>query len=259
MIFPRNTMPQKISLPNRKRLPGILETYAGVRIARSNMPEHIIVYKTEHNDLINHLIAHECGHIKRIYETPPEKRFMVISNDDQKHKGMAVFEKDLEKLAKNMGVETAGKLANLWYSGLIRQVTNQPVDLMIEKWLFENYPGLRTLQTNSLSNQNDLAFAGLSRRIREITPDFVFKAGNLMNAAYTSLLSKIIRIKLVREWKRTEFYDESLELAKMLDIEKGWPPEGDLDIVNLWAKRLNLSEWFSWHQFEDVPFSYYKI
>ena len=27
-----------------------LETYAGVRIARSTMPEHIIVYKTEHNE-----------------------------------------------------------------------------------------------------------------------------------------------------------------------------------------------------------------
>jgi hypothetical protein len=130
---------------------------------------------------------------------------------------------------------------------------------MIEKWLFENYPALRALQINSLSNQNDLALAGLSRRVREITPEFVFKTGNLMNAGYTSLLSKIIKIKLVREWKRTEFYDESVELAKMLDIEKGWPAESDLDMVNMWAKRLNLSDWFSWHPFEDVPLSYYKM
>jgi len=94
---------------------------------------------------------------------------------------------------------------------------------------------------------------------QELTPEFVFKAGNLMNAAYTILLSKIIRIKLVREWKRTEFYDDSVELGKMLDIEKGWPPESDLNMVNMWAKRLTLSDWFSWHPFEDVPLSYYKM
>ncbi len=235
-----------------------LETYAGVRIARSNMPEHIIAYKTEHNELINHLIAHECGHIKRIYETNPEKRFMVISNDEQKLKGMSLFEKDLESLSRSQGIEITSKLANMWYSGLLRQVTNQPVDLMIEKWLYEDYPALRMLQINSLSNQNDLALQGLSKRVKEITPWLIFKAGNLMNTAYTILLSKIIKVRLVREWKRTEFYDEAVELAKMLDHDKGWKPEKDCDMVNLWAKRMKLDNWFTWHPFEDVPLSYYK-
>jgi hypothetical protein len=235
-----------------------LETYAGVRIARSNMPEHIIVYKTEHNDLINHLIAHECGHIKRIYETPPEKRLMVISTDDHKHKGMSIFEKDLQALSKSQGLEIASKLANMWYSGLVRQVTNQPVDLMIEKWLYEDYPALRGLQITSLSDQNDLALQGLNKRVKEITPRFVFHAGNLMNVAYTISLSKIIRVKLVRQWKPTEFYAEALDLAKMLDIEKGWQPENDCDMVNLWAKRMKLNDWFTWHPFEDVPLSYYR-
>ena len=58
--------------------------------------------------------------------------------------------------------------------------------------------------------------------------------------------------------KRTDFFNESLELAKLLDTEKGWPPEKDCEMVDVWAKRLNLSNWFSWHPFEDVPLSYYR-
>lgn len=63
---------------------------------------------------------------------------------------------------------------------------------------------------------------------------------------------------MIWEWKRTEFYTEALELANMLDIDKGWEPENDYDMVNLWAKRMKLDNWFSWHPFEDVPRSYYK-
>ena len=236
-----------------------LETHAAVKIARSNMPEHIIIYKPEHNEFINHLIAHECGHIKRIYETPPGKRFMVINTDDQKIGGMATFQKDLEKMATNTGDETARKMANLWYSGLIKMVTNHPVDLAIEKWLFDDYPGLRTLQINSLSSQNDLALKGLSERVKGMTPIFVYNAANLMNAAYMNLLGKIIKVKLFTKWKRTEFFNESLELAKLLDAEKGWPPEKDCEMVDIWAKHLKLNNWFSWHPFEDVPLNYHKI
>ena len=262
LVEPVNDILKSIEELTKKRFRFVeksdLETYATVKIARSNMPEHIIIYKPKHNEFINHLIAHECGHIKRIYETPPEKRFMVVSTDDHKYRGVAVFEKDLEKMAKVMGDETARKMANLWYSGLIRMATNHPVDLVIEKWLYKDYPALRGLQINSLNNQNDMALQGLSKRVKEITPLFVFHAGNLMNAAYTILLSKIIRIKLIREWKRSGFYTEALDLARMLDIEKGWQAENDYDMVNLWARRMKLDDWFTWHPFEDVPLSYYK-
>jgi hypothetical protein len=32
----------------------------------------------------------------------------------------------------------------------------------------------------------------------------------------------------------------------------------DLRVTNEWAKILNVSEWFAWIGFEDVPESYFK-
>ena len=50
---------------------GDLDTYASIKIARKSMPDHLMYYKPEHTGIINHLLAHECGHILRIYGVEP--------------------------------------------------------------------------------------------------------------------------------------------------------------------------------------------
>ncbi|GAI62457.1 unnamed protein product, partial [marine sediment metagenome] len=49
---------KNINFIERKDLP----TDATLKLARRNMPSHLILYKSEHDEVINHLIAHECGH-----------------------------------------------------------------------------------------------------------------------------------------------------------------------------------------------------
>ena len=43
---------------------------ASVKIARSSMSNHIITYAGTDSSLLNHHIAHECGHILRYYSAP---------------------------------------------------------------------------------------------------------------------------------------------------------------------------------------------
>ena len=44
-----------------------LTTFAALKMARKNMPSHLVFYKKEHDEIINHLIAHECGHVFRLF------------------------------------------------------------------------------------------------------------------------------------------------------------------------------------------------
>ena len=74
--------------------PDLVE-FAGVKIARPNMDAHIVVYKPQHNKLVSHLIAHECGHIKRIYETPADKRFSVATTPEVKYNALRKIEIDI--------------------------------------------------------------------------------------------------------------------------------------------------------------------
>ncbi len=235
--------------------PDLVE-FAGVKIARSNMDAHIVVYKPQHNKLINHLIAHECGHIKRIYETPNDKRFSVATTPNLRLNALKKIEKEINDLAKRIGDEKTIQFTNMMYDGIIRQVTNQPIDLLIEKWIYNDYPELRTIQLDSLVEQNRLALKGNSKEVKKIIPNFFYEKSNIMNAAYTELLSKIIKFKLVRDWKKSEFYDESKSLSIMLDIENGWKPEEDYEKINAWAEILNLNEFFIWNPFEQIPPDY---
>ena len=44
-----------------------LNTFAAVKIARKTMPTHVVFYRKQHDEIINHLVAHECGHILRMF------------------------------------------------------------------------------------------------------------------------------------------------------------------------------------------------
>ena len=49
------------------------------------------------------------------------------------------------------------------------------------------------------------------------------------------------------------------KLAKITEKDYGNNFEGDVEKINEWANFLNLSKWFSWRDFEDIPDNYEEI
>lgn len=52
-----------------------LSTIATVRMARGNMPGHVILYKPVPGEPPDYLICYQCGFILRKFAVPPEQRF----------------------------------------------------------------------------------------------------------------------------------------------------------------------------------------
>lgn len=234
-----------------------LQFLAIVKTARSSTPNHQIIYNPTFSDLINHLIAHECGHIIRIYNTPPDKRFVPFSTPDMKTKALQPIENQINSFISSIGYTQGNKLIDLFYHGIIRQVTNLPIDLLIEKWLYNSYPELREIQLKSLINQNQQALQGLNPKSKSLFPEFFYNVSNTMNYAYTDLLSKIVKYKLIREWKSSSFRSTAQPLYDFINIETEWPPEQDYDIINQWSNHLHLTSFFSWLPFESLPDNYF--
>jgi hypothetical protein len=161
-----------------------LSTYAGLKMARISMPEHIIVYKGEHDEIINHLIAHECGHIFRMFGVSEEKRLIPYTDDKIKLRGLSEIEGQIQNLSKTLSIERLSQVINMWYSGIIRQLTNYPSDIMIEKWIYDDYPALRPIQLKSIQKQLADALNGLKDTVRQITPSKIFDASNIMNYVF---------------------------------------------------------------------------
>jgi hypothetical protein len=124
-----------------------LPTDATLKLARKNMPSHLILYKAEHDEAINHLIAHECGHALRMFAAPEEKRLIPSTHEQVKRNALAEIEPEVQRLSSVFPSDRLAEVVNLWYSGIIRQLTNLPPDIMVEKWIYDGYPVLRPYQS----------------------------------------------------------------------------------------------------------------
>jgi hypothetical protein len=76
-----------------------LNTFAAVKIARKNMPTHVVFYRKQHDAIINHLVAHECGHILRMFGVPEEKR-LIPAKPREPRTMLQEIEGDLNRISK---------------------------------------------------------------------------------------------------------------------------------------------------------------
>ncbi|MCK4466686.1 MAG: hypothetical protein KAU83_13325, partial [Bacteroidales bacterium] len=101
---------------------------------------------------------------------------------------MAEIEPEIQELSTVLPFDKLAQIVNLWYNGTIRQVTNFPPDIIIEKWIYDEYPELRPYQAQSLKKQHEEALAGLSPEVMKMTPAKFLDVSNIMNYAFFRIL-----------------------------------------------------------------------
>jgi len=232
-----------------------LNTFATVKMARKTMPAHIIFYRKQHESIINHLVAHECCHILRIFGVPEEKRLIPAKPKDPRAM-LQEIEVDLNRISKLIPIEKLVQVVGMWTNGLVRQLTNYPTDIMIEKWIYDGYPELRPYQLQSLEGQNQEALKGISRKVQMITPAKIYNSSNIMNFVFFNLIGGHIKADLARPYRNTPFSKKGKQLMQLTEKDYVNSHEGDMTMINRWAEFLGLSKWYSWVGFEDVPPDY---
>ncbi len=152
-----------------------------------------MLYHPEHAERLGYLVAHECGHILRLHEAPPEYRKLPATRTEHRWRVAYELAQDLYRL-ESLGLNASrlAVLLRMWHDGVIRQLGNLPVDMRIERWLFEKYPGLHTLQRRALLGQLTENAKVLSRQVRGFTPPKIYRASNLMNAAYARYVGQLL-------------------------------------------------------------------
>lgn len=232
-----------------------MEVFAVVKIARRSMPAHIVFYRGQHDAIINHLVAHECGHIQRMFGVPEEKRLIPAGSRDTRAV-LREIEGDLKRISAIIPMRELLQMVNIWKNGLIMQLSSYPPDIMIEKWIYDGYPELRSYQLQSLERQKNQALRGLSRNVQKVTPAKIYNASNIMNYAFFTILGDHLKVGLAEPYRNTPFSRKGKQLIRLTKKDYLNTYEGDIAMVNRWAEFLELSKWFEWVGFEDVPEDY---
>jgi hypothetical protein len=235
-----------------------IDYFARVKPARKNMPFHLIFYKSEHNEIINHLVAHECGHIIRMFAVPEEQRLIPKTSNEIKKNALTGIEDDINRLSSLMSFNQLAQIVNMWYSGTINQVTNQPPDIMIEKWIYDDYPDLRELQLQSLKKQHDESVIGLTTRVARMTPRKIYEVSNIMNYCFFKYLGLYLNTDYLKPYWDFKYKRKGEELARITqDYKNDYP--GDMGMIKKWAEYLGIANWFVWTDFENVPPDYQNM
>ncbi len=94
-----------------------------------------MLYKPEHTGIINHLIAHECGHVLRMYAVPVENRLIPRTDNVVKKMALTGIQSEIDRLSPVLTFERLVQIVNMWstvrttesrYHSRLRRIISHP-------------------------------------------------------------------------------------------------------------------------------------
>ena len=210
--------------------------------------KHTIRYKPSYPS-VEHLIMHELVHLDFVIEARKGALNQVFIAT-QHHK--AEFIKGLEptiKKFKKSGIsdKAIADYCSSLFDGMNRQVYNAPIDLLIENFLFNQYPELRPYQFLSLYTilQEGLK-AVTDEKIVELSPKDIISKSKVYNLVGAIQFKALFGLDFIKEYQASSseltsannFYDEYLQYKD--DKE----PAEEYELVLHWAEDLKLDKNF---------------
>ncbi len=232
-----------------------LSVLATIQIARGDMPAHRILYKPGAPGVaLDHLIAHECGHLVRLWTVDPAARRLAVSDRVLQVGAIEQLGQELADMANaGMPPPALSRMFGLMYPGAVRQVTNVAIDIRIERWLHGQHTALREAQRASLTAQTRENAQVLDPQIARITPPTIYHASTAMGSAFARAVANLYdEPALAAPYRATDVWDLGGELLDTIAHARD-DADGDVALVDRWAKRLGLRDWYRWEQLDTLP------
>ena len=228
-----------------------LPVSARIESAGKDRGAHRLVLRPGADRQANYIIANQCCHLIRIYSAPEEKRRIPVANRRTMMSYIMETEEDIHRIGEKAGKEKVKQLVRLWYEGVVYQLTKMPPDIMIDKQIYDEFPDLRPIQLESIRKQRITAVLSLSEDLKSITPLKVYNSSNIMNYAFFKTLEDHFHLDFVAPYHNTPFIFEGGTLARITEQEYVNSHEGDNEMIDRWAARLNLTGWFEWKKYGE--------
>lgn len=216
---------------------------------------HLVVHKENvPEEILIHLIAHELEHLRLecAARKAGKNRFLVVTAKNRE-KAIRSMGKDVIRLQKQGFTEKSITGVTLQLAeGIVRQVQNAPIDLMIEKNLHDNYPELRPSQFVSLALMAVQAKDSVTKtEIRERMPEHILFASSALNGTTALFQDRIWEgaTAYSEGYRNFDSFSMASELLVMLDKKmNSMNPGEEYEIVDSWAEKLGLQGWYEWQK-----------
>lgn len=237
--------------------PDMQGAYGRLKAARKNMPEHLFFYKSAEKGF-DWSIAHECGHIIRLFSVDEKDRKIPKSTQENRNIAIKQIANDLEFLSQFIPIDILGKEFDIWYNGTIEWLTNMTIDVRIEKWIYDNFSELRNSQKIMIDKMMEESSAVLIPDYRYITPKKIFQAMICLNYSFAICMDHVLGENYSTPYDLAVLVEYGEDVIKLTDLvlqeDKGY--KQDIEIIDECAKILGIRDWYEWTDFENIPLDY---
>lgn len=225
-----------------------LATLATIRVARGNLPAHILTYKPGTRDETpDFAICWQCAIAMRMFECPPDQRFLIAGNSEADRAISVILKAPrgfVDKYRPNKAQLESFKEQII--GGLITHLRSVPIGLRVSEKLTIDFPELLDLETKHVDKELAIARESLSPRIKEMIPSEVYNPTQYINAAYALFWAeRLEKPEIVNPFHldRSDGYGQQL-----LNIYESIPedPTHDYELIDQWADYLGIRSWYSW-------------
>jgi hypothetical protein len=236
--------------PVLKRVPSIAGDCRAmlIRPRQPKRPYEIHVARGQER-VLDHLVAHEVGHLARLHRVPAEERlFAVAAADNRRHAVEQIAPEIATLLVRGLPEHAIVELFDIWYRGVCTQLTSFPADLRIEQWIHDRFPGIRSIQRRSLTEEVYRAMPSFLPEVVAFTPPTIYRATMAMNAAQAHHVAELYGLPDLR--LPFDIAGYSGAASRLIHLALGSEDQGhrsDMAATNAWADDLHLNGWIGWH------------
>jgi len=230
-----------------------LPTLATIRIARGNIPAHILSYRPgPKNETPDFTICWQCALALRMYECPPDQRYLIASSAEG-DRALDTILKAPGGIAQKYRLDKTQLEAfqQELLGGLITHLRSVPIGLRVSEKLTLDYPELLELEALNVEKELAIAKESLSTRVREMMPAEIYNPTQYINAAYALFWAERLEKPVVVNPFRLAGFDEHGQ--QLLDIYQSVPddPVHDNELIDRWADHLKVRGWYSWLPYQS--------
>jgi hypothetical protein len=234
----------------------ILDNTAEIKLAH-HLPSHLLLYRDE-NEIDDHIIAHELGHIMIIYSTPEEKR-LIPAQADKEDMIRALSQVYSFLKAKNMDEREILDTFYHWQYVTGINLIYEIQDSTVEIWIYDNYPALRSLQLKRLK----LILEESLERMKNLSPLGVHpelvRSDNILHYIYYRRIGKHIGENLTKGFNHIQSLEEAKRLTEYIERNHDGSYESDIKMTNYLAEVFHMRHWIKWKDWNDIPENYANI
>ena len=197
---------------------------------------------------MEHLAIHEMMHLQMNLEADKvNKNRVIFSNNDNVIAFRTKYAAWIKKLVNRFDHSKAMGVVQQIHAGYMLQVMNCPLDLFVEKRMYDKYPIVRAIQLLSLMEQetyNIKAIKGSENA--KFVPQDIVQNSKVMNIVSSMNFEHLFGLRFYQEYKPTKAqYDQAKDFDDEFMAYDDYTPGEEYELVEYFMDSFHMNDMMS--------------